>query len=348
MLGYTRLHSARSDPGMTDQTDDAAPASATTVRRLAFVFPGQGSQYVGMGADVVKRTPAAAAVLARADSALGFPLSALIMDGPADELDLTVNAQPAILATSVAYLEALREEAAREGVELAPLEVAGHSAGQYAAAVAAEAIDFETALRLVRERGRIMQERGIEGGMGAVIGLSDEQVHEIVERAKEHGEIAVANANAPGQIVLSGVIPALVFALEMSKTVGARRAVQLTVSVASHSPLMRRARDEFAKILARVPFRDPAVPMLGNVHGSVIRTAEGLRTELTDHLVHGVQWTTTVRRMVADGVIDFVEVGPGRVLSGLIKRISPEAEVHATDGRDSRLWLPGRPDEANA
>ena len=333
---------------MTDQTDDAAPASATTVRRLAFVFPGQGSQYVGMGADVVQRTPAAAAVLARADSALGFPLSELIMDGPAEELDQTVNAQPAILATSVAYLEALREEAAREGVELAPLEVAGHSAGQYAAAVAAEAIDFESALRLVRERGRIMQERGIEGGMGAVIGLSDEQVHEIVEQAKEHGEIAVANANAPGQIVLSGVIPALVFALEMSKTVGARRAVQLTVSVASHSPLMRRARDEFAKILARVPFRDPAVPMLGNVHGSVIRTAEGLRTELTDHLVHGVQWTTTVRRMVADGVTDFVEVGPGRVLSGLIKRISPEAEVHATDARESRLWLPGRPDEANA
>ena len=333
---------------MTDQTDDAAPASATTVRRLAFVFPGQGSQYVGMGADVVQRTPAAAAVLARADSALGFPLSELIMDGPAEELDQTVNAQPAILATSVAYLEALREEAAREGVELAPLEVAGHSAGQYAAAVAAEAIDFETALRLVRERGRIMQERGIEGGMGAVIGLTDEQVHEIVEQAKEHGEIAVANANAPGQIVLSGVIPALVFALEMSKTVGARRAVQLTVSVASHSPLMRRARDEFAKILARVPFRDPAVPMLGNVHGSVIRTAEGLRTELTDHLVHGVQWTATVRRMVADGVTDFVEVGPGRVLSGLIKRISPEAEVHATDARDSRLWLPGRPDEASA
>ena len=333
---------------MTDQTDDAAPASATTVRRLAFVFPGQGSQYVGMGADVVQRTPAAAAVLARADSALGFPLSELIMDGPAEELDQTVNAQPAILATSVAYLEALRDEAAREGVELAPLEVAGHSAGQYAAAVAAEAIDFETALRLVRERGRIMQERGIEGGMGAVIGLTDEQVHEIVEQAKEHGEIAVANANAPGQIVLSGVIPALVFALEMSKTVGARRAVQLTVSVASHSPLMRRARDEFAKILARVPFRDPAVPMLGNVHGSVIRTAEGLRTELTDHLVHGVQWTTTVRRMVADGVTDFVEVGPGRVLSGLIKRISPEAEVHATDAHDSRLWLPGRPNEANA
>jgi [acyl-carrier-protein] S-malonyltransferase len=333
---------------MTDQTDTAAPASAGTIRRHAFVFPGQGSQYVGMGADIIQRSPAAAAVLERADAALGFPLSTLILDGPAEELDRTVNAQPAILATSVAYLEALRDEAAREGIELAPLEVAGHSAGQYAAAVAADAIDFETALHLVRERGRIMQERGISGGMGAVVGLSDEQVDEIVQQAKEHGEISVANANAPGQIVLSGVLPALVFALEMSKTVGARRAVQLTVSVASHSPLMRRARDEFGKILARVPFRDPVPPMLSNVHGTVIRTADGLRTELTDHLVHGVQWTTTVRRMVADGVTDFIEVGPGRVLSGLIKRISPEATVHATDDREDRLWLPGRADEAGA
>jgi [acyl-carrier-protein] S-malonyltransferase len=335
---------------MNEKTDTAAPAvDAPAARRHAFVFPGQGSQYVGMGAEVYRTSAAAAAVLERADAALGFPLSRLILDGPAEELDRTVNAQPAILTTSVAYLEALRAEAAEAGVELDPMEVAGHSAGQYAAAVAAEAIDFETALRLVRERGRIMQERGISGGMGAVIGLSDEQVDDIVEQAREHGEISVANANAPGQIVLSGVIPALVFALEMSKTVGARRAVQLTVSVASHSPLMRRARDEFGRILAHVPFRDPVVPMLGNVHGSVIRTAEGLRTELTDHLVHGVQWTTTVRRMVADGVTDFVEVGPGRVLSGLIKRISPEAAVHAVDsGKGLPLWLPGRSDEAGA
>lgn len=333
---------------MNDQTDIATPPSEST-RRHAFVFPGQGSQYVGMGADLVQRSAAAAAVLARADETLGFPLSRLILEGPADELDLTINAQPAILATSVAYLEALRAEAAEAGIRLEPIEVAGHSAGQYAAAVAADAIDFETALRLVRERGRIMQERGIDGGMGAVIGLSDEQVHDIVAQAREHGEISVANANAPGQIVLSGVIPALVFALEMSKTVGARRAVQLTVSVASHSPLMRRARDEFGKILSKVPFRDPVVPMLGNVHASVIHTAEGLRTELTDHLVHGVQWTATVRQMVADGATDFVEIGPGRVLSGLIRRISPDAVVHTTDGGPGRpLWLPGRTEESGA
>ena len=321
---------------MSQQTDPAVPP---VPRRIAFVFPGQGSQYVGMGADLVERSPAAAAVYARADAALGMPLSRLILEGPADELDQTINAQPAILATSVAYLEAIRDEARAAGIDVVPRAMAGHSAGQYAAAVAADAIDFADALRLVRERGRIMQERGIEGGMGAVVGLSDEQVHEIVDRAREHGEISVANANAPGQIVLSGVIPALVFALEMSRTVGARKAARLTVSVASHSPLMRRARDEFGRILAKVPFRDPAVPLLGNVHASVISTAEGLRIELTDHLVHGVQWTATVRRMVADGVTDFVEVGPGRVLSGLIRRISPEAGAHAVDGPADRSWL---------
>lgn len=308
-------------------------------RSIAFVFPGQGSQYVGMGAELVERSPAAAAAYERADAALGIPLSRLILEGPADELDLTVNAQPAILTTSYAYLQALRDEAGAAGFELKPRAMAGHSAGQYAAAVAADAIDYDDALRLVRERGRIMQERGIAGGMGAVIGLSDEQVGEIVDAAREHGEISVANANAPGQIVLSGVIPALVFALEMSKTVGARKAAQLAVSVASHSPLMRRARDEFAKILAKVPFRDPQVPMLGNVHASIISTADGLRVELTEHLVHGVQWTETVRSMVGSGVTDFVEVGPGRVLSGLIRRISPESETHQVDLPADRSWL---------
>ena len=322
---------------MSDHTD---AGGAVAPRSHAFVFPGQGSQYVGMGADLVERSPDAAAIYERADAALGFPLSRLILEGPADELNETVNAQPAILAASVAYLEAMRADAREAGVELEPVAVAGHSAGQYAAAVAADAIEFEEAVRLVRERGRIMQERGIEGGMGAVVGLSDEQVHEIVEEARQHGEISVANRNAPGQIVLSGVIPALVFALEMSKTVGARKAVQLTVSVASHSPLMRRARDDFGRILARVPFRDPKVPMLGNVHASVIRTADGLRDELTEHLVHGVQWTASVRNMVAGGVTDFVEVGPGRVLSGLIRRISPDANVHTVDGAGAPFWTP--------
>ena len=321
---------------MTTQTD---PGTATTSRSIAFVFPGQGSQYVGMGAELVARSPAAAEAFEHADAALGIPLSRLILEGPAEELDLTVNAQPAILATSVAYLYAMRDEAREAGVEIRPRALAGHSAGQYAAAVAADAIDYADALRLVRQRGRIMQERGIAGGMGAVIGLSDEQVDDIVDQARAHGEISVANANAPGQIVLSGVLPALVFALEMSKTVGARKAARLAVSVASHSPLMRRARDEFGRILARVPFRDPTVPMLGNVHGTVISTADGLRIELTEHLVHGVQWTTTVRRMVAGGVTDFVEVGPGRVLSGLIRRISPEAGTHQVDAPAGKAWL---------
>ena len=340
---YSRQHPSHTQ-NMTEHTHTESPG---TSRRIAFVFPGQGSQYVGMGAELIARSPVAADAFERADAALGVPLSRLILEGPAEELDLTVNAQPAILATSVAYLLAMRDEAREAGVQLVPTALAGHSAGQYAAAVAADAIDYADALRLVRERGRIMQERGIAGGMGAVVGLSDEQVHEIVDAAREHGEISVANANAPGQIVLSGVIPALVFALEMSKTVGARKAARLAVSVASHSPLMRRARDEFGRILARVPFRDPQVPMLGNVHGTVISTADGLRIELTEHLVHGVQWTTTVRRMVAGGVTDFVEVGPGRVLSGLIRRISPEAGTHQVDAPAEKAWLATlRPDPA--
>jgi [acyl-carrier-protein] S-malonyltransferase len=336
-LGYTRA--ANFSLMTTNVTHPTDAPGAPRARTIAFVFPGQGSQYVGMGADLIERSPAAAAAFERADQALGIPLSRMILEGPAEELDQTVNAQPAILATSVAYLDAMREEARQAGIDLVPMAVAGHSAGQYAAAVAANALDYTDALHLVRERGRIMQEKGIAGGMGAVIGLSDEQVHEVVEQAREHGEISVANANAPGQIVLSGVIPALVFALEMSKTVGARKAVRLTVSVASHSPLMRRARDEFGRILARVPFRDPQIPMLGNVHASFIDTADGLRLELREHLVHGVQWTATVRRMAGSGVTDFVEVGPGRVLSGLIRRISPEAVTHQLDGVNPAAWL---------
>lgn len=321
--------------------------SELTAGAHAFVFPGQGSQYVGMGAALADRSTTAAAIFERADAALGFKLSRLMFEGPADELDSTVNAQPAILAASVAALEHLRERARAAGVALNPLAVAGHSAGQYAAAIAAGSIEFEEAVRLVRERGRIMQERGIDGGMGAVIGLSEDQAQEVVEKARKIGEISVANINAPGQVVLSGVIPALVFALEMSKTVGARRAVQLTVSVASHSPLMRHARDEFAKVLERVPFRDPSVPLVGNVHANMIRTAEGLREELSDHLVHGVQWVATIRNMASIGVTDFVEVGPGRVLTGLIKRISPDSEAHALDETDNG-WLPSPPPQPTA
>ncbi|HET9540858.1 MAG TPA: ACP S-malonyltransferase, partial [Candidatus Limnocylindria bacterium] len=166
---------------MTDQLTDKSAADAA--RHHAFVFPGQGSQYVGMGTALLERSPEAQAIMERADAALGFSISRLIAEGPAEELDLTINAQPAILATSIAYLEALRADARHAGIELQPQLLAGHSAGQYAAAVAADAIDFETAMRLVRERGRIMQERGIDGGMGAVIGLTDEQVHEIVDQA---------------------------------------------------------------------------------------------------------------------------------------------------------------------
>lgn len=327
---------------MSQSSPPSATEDAPRQPALALVFPGQGSQYVGMGAQLFNSSPRAAHVLERADDTLGIPLSRLILEGPQEELDLTINAQPAILATSVAYLEAMRDAAAEAGIELSPRRLAGHSAGQYAAAVAANALDYADALRLVRERGRIMQESGgEEGGMGAVVGLSDDQVDEVVTQARKRGEISVANENAPGQIVLSGVVPAVVFALELSKALGARRTVRLAVTVASHSMLMRRAQREFAAILSHVPFREPAVPLLGNVHASVIRSADGLRDELTEHLTHGVRWSEAVRRMVASGITDFVEVGPGRVLTGLIKRIDPAANASYVDGNplDPSLWL---------
>ena len=317
-----------------------APDGPPPEPALALVFPGQGSQYVGMGERVINESRSAADAIERADRTLGFPLSRLMLEGPAEELDLTINAQPAILATSMAYLEAMREKARESGTTIEPRSVAGHSAGQYAAAVTADALDYEDALRLVRERGRVMQESGgEEGGMAAVIGLSDEQVGEVVSQASRHGEITVANANAPGQVVLSGVLPALVFAIELARTLGARRAVRLAVSVASHSALMRRAQEEFTAVLARVPMREPRVPILSNVHASVIQSADALRTELSEHLTQGVQWTDSIRRMVASGITDFVEVGPGRVLTGLIKRISPEARARSVDGADLDPWL---------
>jgi [acyl-carrier-protein] S-malonyltransferase len=319
---------------VTTATPRAERRALSTSRSVALVFPGQGSQYVGMGRDLIERSPRAASVMEGADEALGFPLSRLILEGPAEELDQTINAQPALLATSVAFLEGMREAADAAGIEVQPRRMAGHSAGQYAAAVAAEALDFRDALHLVRERGRLMQAQGGEGGMGAVVGLSDEQVDEIVSQARRHGEISVANQNAPGQIVLSGVLPALVFALEMAKTVGARRSVRLTVSVASHSPLMRRAQRDFAGILSKAPFREPKVPILGNVHASLIGSADGLRAELSEHLVHGVQWTAAVHSMAASGITDFLEVGPGRVLTGLIKRIVPDSRARSLDGSE--------------
>ena len=302
--------------------------------KIAFVFPGQGSQAVGMARALVDASPAAARVFEHADLALGEPISRLAFEGPEEELDRTENAQPALLAASIAYLEALRERWAEWGIDAPdPVYAAGHSMGQYSALVAAGALELADAVRLVRERGRLMQASGAgrEGRMAAVIGLDDAQLPELIRRAGEHGVIGVANRNSPGQVVVSGERQAIEAALGIARELGAKRALELPVSVAAHSPLMAEAADGMREILARITFRDPHPPLLTNADARPITTADAARAELVDHLTTGVDWVGAVRRMRADGVATFIEIGPGRVLTGLIRRIVPDAVALPVD-----------------
>lgn len=310
------------------------PPYAASMNELAFVFPGQGSQSVGMGRAVADRSPAAAAVFASADAALGESVSGLAWDGPAEHLDLTRNAQPAILATSIAILAALGERWAAEGLAApVPAFAAGHSMGQYSALVAAGALSLDDGMRLARERGRLMQAsgHGRDGAMAALIGLDEARLPELVGEASLHGIFVVANRNAPGQVVVSGERAAIETGAEIAKSLGAKRAIVLPVSVAAHSPLMAEAAEGMRAAIAGVTFHDPVPPLLANADGRAIGTAEGCRLELVEHLTAGVDWIRIVEHMAAAGVTTFVEIGPGRVLTGLIKRIVPDAEAIAAD-----------------
>src|SRR6476661_4695712 len=294
--------------------------SADTLRAMspsAFVFPGQGSQSVGMGEALAAASAAAAAIFAAADAALGEPISRLAFTGPAEDLDRTENAQPALRERTVAAGDPLDP----------PAFAAGHSMGQYSALVAAEVISLEDGVRLVRERGRLMQSSGAgrEGAMAAILGLDDARLPELVARAGAHGIFGVANRNAPGQVVVSGERAAIEAGADLARELGARKVVTLPVSVAAHSPLMAEAAEGMRRALASVEFHDPVVPLLANADARPIATADDARAELVEHLTAGVDWVAAVERMAAAGVTRFVEVGPGRVLTGLIKRISPDA-----------------------
>jgi len=301
---------------------------------LALVFPGQGSQVVGMGSALAATSPAAAAVFAEADAALAEPLSRLAWDGPAEALDLTVNAQPALLAASIAFLRAMEERRAASGrPPLAPAFAAGHSMGQYSALVAAGVVSLSDGMRLVRERGRLMQAsgEGSPGAMAAIIGLPEERLPDLVAAGSAHGTFGIANRNSPGQVVVSGVRPAVEAAAAAAKGLGARRALVLPVSVAAHSPLMANAAAGMRTVLAEVAFHDPSIPLLANADVRPLTTGDACRAELVDHLTTGVDWIAAVEAMRVAGVTRFVEVGPGRVLSGLIRRIAPDAETVALD-----------------
>ena len=311
----------------------------------AFVFPGQGSQSVGMGAALAAASPAAAAVFEAADAALGEPLSRLAWEGPEDDLNRTEQAQPALLATSIAYLEALRERSAAQGLAMPePRFAAGHSMGQYSALVASGAIPLETGIRLVRERGRLMQASGAgrDGAMAALIGLDDAAIPDLVARSSVYGTFGVANRNAPGQVVVSGERRAIEAGAEIAKALGAKRAIVLPISIAAHSPLMAEAAAAMRGVVDAIPFNDPSPALLANADATVITTGDAARNELVEHLTAGVDWVRAVEAMVAAGVTTFIEVGPGRVLTGLIKRIAPDAEALALDDPSApdRLAMP--------
>jgi [acyl-carrier-protein] S-malonyltransferase len=293
-----------------------------------------------MGRLLSSHSPAAAAVFAEADAALDQPISRLAWEGPAQTLDLTVNAQPALLASSIAILRALEAAWADASVEpQAPAFYAGHSMGQYSAMVAAGVLSLADGLRLVRERGRLMQASARDGAMAAVIGLDDARLPELVAAGEAAGVFTIANRNSPGQVVVSGERAAVAAAAETAKGLGAKRAIVLPVSVAAHSPLMVNAAEGMRRALEGIMFNDPSAPLLANADARLLTTGEACRAELIEHLTRGVDWIRAVETMTADGVDTFVEVGPGKVLTGLIKRIAPDVEAMATDDASAPFGL---------
>jgi [acyl-carrier-protein] S-malonyltransferase len=289
----------------------------------AFVFPGQGSQSVGMAKELADSSDAARDVIQQADALLGFSLSDLMFNGPEDELGNTFNAQPAIYTASVSALRALEERAREEDIVLAPMMVAGHSLGEFTALVAAGVIDFETGLRLVRARGQAMMEAGNDspGAMAAVLGMDDEKLAALVEEAAQGDVLTLANLNCPGQTVISGAVEPLERFMDLAKDAGARRIARLPISIASHSALMEPAAHRLNELFDELTLGEPDMPVVSNSTGQPLNTAEEIREELRYHVVRGVNWTASIQSMVGSGISTFIELGPGSVLAGLNRRI---------------------------
>jgi [acyl-carrier-protein] S-malonyltransferase len=299
---------------------DSAPMEHNT----AFVFPGQGSQYAGMGKDVAAAFPAARRVFDDIDAALGFSISQLCFDGPDNQLKLTENTQPAILAVSSAIHAVLEERGAtRRDV------VAGHSLGEYSAIVSVGGLTPADAAQIVRMRGRFMQEATPvgSGGMAALIGPTVEEVTSMCEEAAQGEVVSIANINAPGQIVIAGTKAGIDRAIAVAKARGVRRALPLPVSAPFHCALMKPAEERLKPLLDDAPFKDLWMSLVSNVDASPIGTSTAVRNALVRQVASPVRWVESVQKMVSMGVRRFVEIGPGAVLTGLIKRIDPSVEL---------------------
>jgi len=292
---------------------------------LAFIFPGQGSQYVGMAKDFNDLEADSRAFIDHADTVLGIPLSRVCFEGPEEELRQTRNTQPAIFLHSVVAVRLLRT--------MKPDMVAGHSLGEYSALVTAGAIDFDDALRLVRLRGELMQQAGErqKGTMAAVVGLAAEIVEEVCREASVAGIVQPANFNSPGQIVISGSVEGVRKAMELAKIRRAKLVKELVVSGAFHSPLMERAQNGLRQALDRTTIRDAVIPIYANVTAEPTTKASEIRDLLYRQLTSPVRWEQTVHAMVRDGAATFYEVGPGKVLQGLVKRTEPGVQVGGFD-----------------
>ncbi|MBN1313282.1 MAG: ACP S-malonyltransferase [Anaerolineae bacterium] len=299
----------------------------------AFVFPGQGSQSVGMGAALAAQCPVARQTFEEADDLLGFALSKLCFEGPAETLTETINAQPALYVAGIAAMRSLYT--VWGDTPFQPACVAGHSLGELTALTAAGALSFPDGLKLVRRRGELMQDAGQHspGGMAALLGLDREAVEVVCTEAAKatEGIVVIANDNCPGQIVIAGDEATLAQAIEGATAAGARRAVRLPVTIASHSPLMTHVADEFRAAAEAMPFSAPVVPIIGNTQASQLTSIEEICAELGNQLISPVRWTESVQVMKGMGITTYVEFGSKNVLTGLLKRIDREAVGYVVD-----------------